>query len=75
MAVTKRKISLSLDEDLVAELEHLGQSLSAQVNEAVRLDLERRRRLRLLTELLDELDEDQGPVDEALVEKYTRLLQ
>ena len=34
---------------------------------------ERRRRHRLLTEFLDQLDAENGPVDEALVEKYARL--
>lgn len=75
MPVTKRKISVSLDEDLVAELGGAEQSLSAQVNAAVRADLEQRRRRRRLAELLDQLDLEQGPVEEALVEKYLRLLQ
>lgn len=74
MNQAKRKVSISLDEDLVAELEAVGQSLSAQINAAVRLDFERRRRQRLLTELLDQLDKERGPVDEALVEKYVGLL-
>ena len=75
MPLTKRKISISLDEDLVAELEVLGRSLSAQINAAVRADLERRRRQQRLTELLDHLDVEQGPVDEGLVDKYVRLLE
>jgi antitoxin CcdA len=74
MPLAKRKISVSLDQDLVKELEAVGESLSAQVNVALRAQLERRRRRRLLAELLDRLDEEHGPVDEALVEKYTRLL-
>lgn len=75
MPLPKRKLSVSLDEDLVAELEREQQGLSAQVNAAVRTELERRRRHRLLTEFLDQLDAEHGPVDEALVEKYTRLLE
>ncbi len=75
MPLTKRKISVSLDEELVAELEAVGLSLSAQVNAAVRADLERRRRNRRLSELLDQLDAEQGPVDESLVDKYVRLLE
>ena len=74
MALTKRKVSISLDEDLVAELETGAESLSAQVNAAVRADLESRRRRRLLSELLDGLDEEHGPVEEALVEKYAEML-
>jgi hypothetical protein len=71
---TKRKVSVSLDEDLVAELETADEALSAQVNEAIRVEVERRRRNRLLTDLLDSLDAAYGPVDEALVAKYTELL-
>jgi post-segregation antitoxin (ccd killing protein) len=74
MTTTKRKVSVSLDEDLVAELEAGGEALSAQVNEAVRNELERRRRHRLLGELLDELEAAHGPVDERLVRKYMELL-
>ncbi len=70
MTVAKRKISISLDEDLVAELENGVQSLSAQVNAVLREDLEHRRRQRLLTEYLDQLDAEEGPVDEALIEKW-----
>lgn len=70
----KRKISVSLDEDLVEELETGDEALSTQVNEAIRAEIERRRRNRLLTELLDSLDAEYGPVDEDLVERYTQLL-
>jgi antitoxin CcdA len=70
----KRKVSISLDEDLVEELEREDQGLSAQVNVAVRVELERRRRDRLLLELLDRLDAEHGPVDESLIEKYVGLL-
>ena len=75
MPLTKRKVSISLDEDLVAELEAGTETLSAQVNAAVRADLEIRRRRHLLGELLDRLDEEHGPVDEALVEKYVEILR
>jgi hypothetical protein len=70
----KRKVSVSLDEDLVAELETADEALSGQVNEAIRAEVERRRRNRLLTGMLDSLDAEYGPVDEALVAKYTELL-
>jgi hypothetical protein len=75
MTLPKRKLSVSLDEDLVVELEREEQGLSTQVNAAVRAELERRRRHRLLTELLDQLDVEHGPVDEALIEKYFGLLE
>lgn len=74
MTATKRKVSVSLDEDLVAELEAGGEALSSQVNEAVRLELERRRRHRLLSEMLEDLEASHGPVDEKLVRKYLELL-
>lgn len=74
MTMPKRKVSVSLDEDLVAELETADEALSTQVNEAIRVEVERRRRIRLLTELLDSLDAAYGAVDEALVVKYAELL-
>jgi antitoxin CcdA len=75
MTVAKRKVSVSLDEDLVEELERDDLALSTQVNLALRAELERRRRNRLLTELLDQLDAEHGPVDESLIQKYVELLQ
>jgi uncharacterized protein (DUF4415 family) len=36
MTAAKRKVSVSLDEDLVAELEAGGEALSAQVNDSIR---------------------------------------
>lgn len=74
MTTTKRKVSVSLDEDLVAELEQADEALSTQINEAVRLELEQRRRNRLLAEMLDQLEATRGPVDERLVRKYLDLL-
>ena len=74
MTTTKRKISVSLDEDLVAELEAGDEALSAQVNDAIRSELTQRRRSRLLRQMLDELDQAVGPPDEALVSKYMDLL-
>lgn len=73
--MAKRKVSVSLDEDLVEELEREDLALSAQVNLALRAELERRRRNRLLSELLDQLDAEHGPVDESLIQKYVELLQ
>ncbi len=73
MPLTKRKISVSVDEDLVAELETGKESLSAQVNAALRERVERSRHQRLLGNFLDELDGRLGPPDEALVQKYMRL--
>ena len=74
MTTTKRKVSVSLDEDLVAELEAGGEAVSTQVNEAIRAELSRRRRHRLLEELLTELEATHGPADDRLVKKYLDLL-
>ncbi len=74
MTMTKRKLSVTLDEDLVAELEVGGEAVSSQVNEAIRHELERRRRHRLLSEMLADLEATEGPVDEQLVQKYLGLL-
>jgi len=74
MTTTKRKVSVSLDEDLVAELEAGGEAVSTQVNEAIRAELSRRRRHRLLGEMLAELDDTHGPADERLIQKYMDLL-
>lgn len=75
MSLAKKKISVSIDKDLVAELEAESQSLSAQVNAAIRANLERRRRHRSLNELLDRLDSEHGPLDETLIEKYVGMLE
>jgi antitoxin CcdA len=74
MTTTKRKVSVSLDEDLVAELEAGDEALSTQVNEAIRAELIHRRRQRRLGQFLDDLDAEHGPPDEVLVRKYMDLL-
>ena len=74
MTRTKRKVSVSLDEDLVAELEAGDEALSTQVNDAIRTELRKRRRQRHLGQFLDDLDAEHGPVDEDLVRKYIDLL-
>jgi antitoxin CcdA len=74
----KRKVSLTLDADLVAEVESGGENLSAQVNMVLRDELARRRRWRALGVLLDRLDAEEGPLDtpedEAEIARYMRLL-
>lgn len=75
----KRKVSLSLDADLVEELQHdPDDALSTQVNEAIRAEVERRRRHRALRALLSRLDAEDGPLtagDEAEIERYRRILE
>lgn len=73
-SMAKRKVSLRLDEDLVTELQDADETLSAQVNNAIRLEVERRRRNRNLREYLAYLDAQHGPVDRELVEKFKELL-
>jgi len=78
MTQPESKVSLSLDEDLVAQLEGGEQALSTQVNQALRTEVERRRRQRALTALLQRLDELHGPLDtaedEAEIARLMRLL-
>jgi hypothetical protein len=72
---TKRKVSLSLDEKVVAELEESEGTLSSQVNEALRDLVERRHQRRRLEAFLSRLDEQRGPVPEALIRRYASLLE
>lgn len=60
---TKRKVTITLDEDLAVELERAG-NVSAQLNDAGWALVERRRRAERLTELLDRLDREDGPLPE-----------
>ena len=57
----KRKVTITLDEDIVEELE-AGGNVSAQVNDAVRDLVERRRSAERLQALLDQLDAEDGPL-------------
>jgi antitoxin CcdA len=74
----KRKISLSLDADLVDELEHdADEGLSSQVNVVLRAEVERRRRQRALRALLDRLAEEDGALtadDEAEIQRFEQAL-
>lgn len=72
--VAKRKLSISLDEDLVRSLEGFDESVSMQINAAVREDLARRVRRHQLVEMLDRLDEEHGPVDEDGIRRFQELL-
>ena len=78
MTTTKRKVSVSLDEDLVAALEASDEALSVQVNEAIRVEVDRRRRQRALGELLARLAREDGLLDtdddEVEVARYMQLL-
>lgn len=74
----KREVIVLLDGDLVSELEQGDQDLFADVNEAVRFVIERRRRQRGLRALLDRLDHENGPLDteedEHEIQRFMQLL-
>lgn len=78
-ASAKRKVSVTLDADLVAALEaEVGTTLSAEVNSALRAEFTRRKRQQALVDLLGHLAEERGeldtPEDEAEIARYMRLL-
>ncbi len=60
MAV-KRKVTITLDDELAAALEAEG-NVSAQLNDAGWELIERRRRAERLAALLDDLDRTDGPL-------------
>lgn len=61
--MAKRKITVTVDEDLVESVQALGAgSLSAVVNEALAAEVERRARAAALGRLLAEWDATFGPV-------------
>ncbi len=75
----KRKVSVTLDADLVAALEaEGGTTLSAEVNSALRAEFTRRKRAEALADLLDHLADERGRLetaeDEAEIARYMRLL-
>jgi hypothetical protein len=75
----KRKVSVTLDADLVAAMEaDGGTTLSAEVNSALRAEFTRRRQQQALADLLDHLADERGaldsPEDEAEIARYMRLL-
>ncbi len=60
--MTKRRVTLSLDEDLVEALESVGgRSLSAVANAALRQAVTAEANRAALLHWLDELDEQHGP--------------
>jgi hypothetical protein len=78
-STAKRKVSVTLDADLVAAMEaDHSTTLSAEVNSALRAEFTRRRRHQALAGLLDSLADERGrldtPEDEAEIARYMRLL-
>ena len=78
MTAMKRKLSLSLDDDLINELAGNAESISVQVNTAIRNEIDARRRHKALGTLLDRLSDEAGPLDtaedEAEIVRYMRLI-
>jgi antitoxin component of MazEF toxin-antitoxin module len=75
----KRKVSVTLDADLVEAMEaDGGTTLSAEVNSVLRAEFTRRKRQQALADLLDRLADERGrldtPEDEAEIARYMRLL-
>jgi post-segregation antitoxin (ccd killing protein) len=68
--MAKRKITVTIDEEVVEQAQALGigPSLSAVVNEALASHVERLARLAALGELLDSWDDKLGPVPADAVE-------
>lgn len=67
------KVSLSLDPDVVAEARQIAGrgGLSALVNDALRVRLQHLR----ITRLLDEMDDEFGPVPDDVAEEVGRTWQ
>lgn len=79
MSPAKRKVSVTLDADLVAAMEaDDSTTLSAEVNSALRAEFTRRKRQQALADLLDHLEAERGALDtaedEAEITRYMRLL-
>jgi len=75
----KRKVSVTLDADLVEAMEaDDSTTLSAEVNSVLRAEFTRRKRQQALADLLDRLADERGsldtPEDEAEIARYMRLL-
>jgi hypothetical protein len=75
----KRKVSVTLDADLVAAIEaDDSTTLSAEVNAALRKEVARRMRNKALGEYLDQLAAERGaldtPEDEAEIRRHMRNL-
>lgn len=67
MSAAERRIPASLDEDRVRS----DEAPSGQTDVAV--EIERRRRHRRLTEMLDTWERQRAPVDESLIDRFIGL--
>ncbi|MDR1187226.1 MAG: hypothetical protein LBK95_07205 [Bifidobacteriaceae bacterium] len=72
---TKVRKTLTLDQDLVAVFAKDPGGLSASVNTVLREEMERIARAKALAATVDDLDEQFGEPDPALVEEFRRLIR
>lgn len=73
--MAKRKITVTVDEELVEHVQALGaESLSAVVNRALADEVDRRARNAALRRLLAEWDEAFGPVDDDELQRARAML-
>lgn len=73
MAVTKKKITVTIDQQLVDEMELHDEPISVQVNAAIETAMQGRRRRRNLLRFLDELDAEFGASDPADLAEFREL--
>lgn len=74
MSAAKVRKTLTLDPELVEALGDDDTALSSTINSILRQEVGRRQRLSALAELLDRLEVERGPVDQARVDEFRRLL-
>lgn len=71
-------VAITLDEELVAEIDAEGERLSNQINKTPSVYLTKQRQYRALGALLDRLDAQSGPLDtpedEAEIQRFMKLL-
>lgn len=73
-AVTKARRTVTLDMDVVAELESRDGSVSAQLNEWARRGMEWDQRQAQILELVAEYEAEFGEIDEADVKRWEEVL-
>ena len=72
---TKTKISVTVDSDIIDFLHGDDAKLSAQVNDALRLEVERRKRQLALRTFLDDMWADEGAApNESKVKRHIKAL-
>ena len=75
MSTAKVRRTLTLDPELVDALGDDDTALSYTVNTILRDEVDRRQRLSALSDLLNRMEAERGPVDEERVAEYRRMLR